>query len=207
MMAIKHVVFDIGGVLIHWDPEIPFRRLIEDEAERRRFLAEICSPAWNHEQDRGRSWQDAEAELIAVHPERADLIRAFRKHWMEMIPYAYDDSVAILREVIAMGMDVTLLTNWAADTFAEAEKLFDFLAEPRGVSVSGRLKMAKPEPEIFHHHAKAFGLDPQATLFIDDSPKNVEAAIRAGWQAIRHEGPEQLRKELRAAGVMVAPAG
>ena len=96
MSEIRHVVFDIGNVLLRWDPEIPYRRLIPDDAERARFLAEVCSPAWNLEQDRGRSWREAEDVLIAEHPEHEALIRAFRHHWPEMIPGQIDDSVAAL---------------------------------------------------------------------------------------------------------------
>lgn len=201
-MTIEHVVFDIGGVLIHWDPEIPFRELIADDTERARFLAEICSPAWNLEQDRGRSWEDAEAELIALHPDKADLIRAYRRHWLKMVPYAFEDMVAILRDLIARGVDVTLLTNWAADTFAEAEPLFDFLRETRGVTVSGRLKLIKPDRALFEHHAERFGLDPAKTLFIDDNAKNVEGAKAAGWQAIRFTSAKDLLDALHDAGIM-----
>lgn len=202
-MTIEHIVFDIGRVLVHWDPEIPFRRLIADDAERARFLAEVCSPAWNLEQDRGRSWQDAEAELVALHPEHEDLIRAFRLNWREMVPYAYEDTVALYRDLIAKGFDVTLLTNWAKDTFAEAETVFDFLAEARGVTVSGRLGLIKPDRAIFDHHAQTFGLTPASTLFIDDSAKNVEGAQAAGWQAILFTNAAQLGADLRDRGVMV----
>jgi 2-haloacid dehalogenase len=202
-MSVKHVVFDIGRVLVHWDPEIPYLKLIEDDAERARFLAEVCSPAWNLEQDRGRSWEDAEAELVARYPEHEDLIRAFRRQWWDMVPYAYDDSVALFRALIAKGVDVTMLTNWAPDTFAEAEKVFDFLGEARGVTVSGRVGLVKPDRAIFEHHAERFGLDPSETLFIDDSEKNVRGAIAAGWQAVLFIDAEQLRADLKAYGLPV----
>ncbi|WP_102959885.1 HAD family hydrolase [Mangrovicella endophytica] len=206
-MTIEHVVFDIGGVLIHWDPEIPFRRLILDDAERARFLAEVCSPAWNLEQDRGRSWSDAEAELIALHPDKEDLIRSYRRHWREMVPYAFEDTVAIMRDLIAKGIDVTMLTNWNDETFAEAEMIFDFLAEPRGVTVSGRIGMIKPDAEIFHRHAEDFDLDPACTVFIDDNAHNVAGAIAAGWRAIRHENADQLGRALRDLDLPVGASG
>lgn len=203
-MTIRHVVFDIGRVLVHWDPEIPFRRLIADDAERARFLAEVCSPAWNLEQDRGRPWEEAEAHLIALHPDRADLIRAYRRTWWEMVPYPYEDTVAILRGLIAKGVDVTLLTNWPADTFAEAETVFPFLGETRGVTVSGRIGKIKPDAAIFAHHAETFGLDPAATLFIDDNQANVEAARAAGWQAILFTGAAALDTALRDHAIAAA---
>lgn len=202
-MSVKHVVFDIGRVLVHWDPEIPYLKLIEDDAERARFLAEVCSPAWNLEQDRGRSWEDAEAELVARYPEHEDLIRAFRRQWWDMVPYAYEDSVALFRDLIAKGIDVTMLTNWAPDTFAEAEKVFDFLGEARGVTVSGRIGLVKPDRAIFEHHAESFGIAPAETLFIDDSPKNVEGAVAAGWQAVLFTDADRLRADLKARGLPV----
>jgi 2-haloacid dehalogenase len=202
MPPIRHIVFDIGRVLIHYDPHIPFRRLIADDARRQWFLETVCNDAWNLEQDRGRDWADAEALLIAEYPDETDNIRAFRKHWHEMVSHAYDDSVAIMRRLIAAGHDVTMLTNFNSDTFAQARTLFPFLAEPRGVTVSGDIGLIKPDRAIYERHAADFALDPAATLFIDDNPANVEGARAAGWQAIRFTGAEQLERELREAGVV-----
>lgn len=134
---IRHIVFDIGKVLIHYDPNLPYSRLVPDEAERSWFFANVCTSDWNIEQDRGRSWEEAEAILIRNHPEREDHIRAFRRHWHEMVPHAYVETVAIMGGLIADGWDVTMLTNFASDTFREAQKLYPFLTLPRGVTVSG----------------------------------------------------------------------
>lgn len=198
---VRHVVFDIGKVLIHYDPNIPFSRLIPDEAERRAFFEAVCTHEWNLEQDRGRGWPEAEAELIALHPEKEGLIRAFRQHWHEMVSHSYDDSVAIMSALIEGGHDVTMLTNFAADTFSEAKVKFPFLTLPRGVTVSGEVGLIKPDREIYDRHAESFGLEPAATLFIDDSPQNVEGAIAAGWQAVQFTGAEQLRRDLARLGV------
>lgn len=203
---IDHVVFDIGRVLIHWDPETLYRRLIDDEAERAWFLAEVCGPAWNLEQDRGRSWAEGEAEAIARHPGKAELIRAYRLHWKDMVPQAYDDSVAILRDLIARGVDVTMLTNFAADTFREASALYGFLGETRGVTVSGEIGLIKPDRRIFEHHADSFGLVPERTLFIDDSVANVEGARAAGWQAVHFTDPARLAADLAGYGLVPKPA-
>ena len=127
----RHIVFDIGRVLIHYDPHLAFRELIPDDAERHFFLTEVCSHEWNLEQDRGRPWSEAEAEAIARHPDRAEEIRAFRKRWHRMVPHAYDGSVAIMLGLIEADVDVTMLTNFAADTFDEAMELFPFLKRPR----------------------------------------------------------------------------
>ena len=205
MSDIRHIVFDIGKVLIHYDPELPYRRLIEDETRRKWFLETVCTGDWNIEQDRGRSWADAEALLIEGHPEEAELIRAFRANWHEMVPHAYEDSVAIMESLIDGGHDVTMLTNFAADTFAEARTRFPFLNRPRGVTVSGEVKLLKPDRAIYELHASSFDLDPAATLFIDDSQKNVEGARTAGWQAVHFTGAEKLGMDLEALGVGAVP--
>lgn len=198
---VKHVVFDIGRVLLHYDPELAYLDVIPDAAERRWFLENICTGAWNIEQDRGRSWENAEALLIEAHPERGDHIRAFRQNWNRMVPHAYDDSVAILRGLIAEGNDVTMLTNFASDTLREAQGRFPFLTESRGVTVSGDIRMLKPDREIYDHHIASFDLDPAATLFIDDSPANVEGAKAAGWQAVHFTGAPKLASDLKGLGL------
>lgn len=201
MIEINHIVFDIGKVLIAYDTEIPYLRLIPDEAERRHFLTEVCSPAWNIEQDRGRTWEEAEAELIAIHPEKAGLIRAFRQNWHHMVGPAMEDTVSIMRRFIANGHDVTLLTNFASDTFRESLKRFAFLNEPRGVTVSGDAGLIKPDPAIYQLHARTFELAPDKTLFIDDSLPNVLAAHSCGWHAVQYVGLEKLREDLKSLGI------
>jgi 2-haloacid dehalogenase len=203
--AVRHFVFDIGKVLIHYDPNLPFLRIIPDVDERTAFFASVCTPDWNLEQDRGRSWSEAEALLVAQHPEREAQIRAFRRHWVEMVPFAYADSVAIMTGLVEAGRDVTLLTNFAADTFVEARQRFPFLDLPRGVTVSSQIGLIKPDLAIYETHAKNFSLAPQHTLFVDDSAANVEGARAAGWQAIQFTGAAQLRADLLALGVEVAP--
>ena len=201
MTDIRHIVFDIGRVLIHYDPELPYRRLIADDARRKWFLETVCTSDWNIEQDRGRSWADAEALLIEQHPGEAELIRAFRANWHEMVPYAYDDTVAIFECLIDDGHDVTMLTNFAADTFTEARSRFPFLNRARGVTVSGEIRLLKPDRAIYEHHAASFGLEPAVTLFIDDSEKNVEGARAAGWQAVHFTGAPTLAADLERMGV------
>ncbi|WP_404933409.1 HAD family hydrolase [Nitratireductor sp. L15S-10] len=203
MSQIRHVVFDIGRVLIHYDPEIPYRHLIPDDGRRRWFLENVCTGEWNVEQDRGRKWEDAEALLIAEHPAEEENIRGFRRHWHEMVPHAYDDSVAILEALIDAGHDVTMLTNFADDTFVEARRRFAFLNRPRGVTVSGEIGLIKPDRAIYDTHVESFGLEPAATLFIDDSEKNVEGARDAGWQAVHFSGAEKLRQDLARFGFTV----
>lgn len=201
---IRHIVFDIGKVLIHYDPHLPYRRLIPDEAARIAFLRDVCTSDWNIEQDRGRTWEEAESLLIAEHPDKEELIRAFREHWHEMVPHAYQESVDIMLGFIAEGRDVTMLTNFASDTFRQAQEIYPFLKAPRGVTVSGDVKLLKPQREIYEEHVRAFGLDPAASLFIDDSPANVAGAINAGWQSILFTDPATLRADLKALGLLAA---
>ena len=203
MPPIKHIVFDVGRVLIHWDPEIPFRRLIPVEEERQHFLANICTPEWNIEQDRGREWVDAENLLIENYPEKETQIRGFRKHWLEMIHGALDDSVVIMKSLIENGMDVTLLTNFNQETFPLAKEKFPFLKLPRGETVSGEIGLLKPDLAIFQHHTKTHGLDPAACLFFDDSQKNVDAARAVGWQAELFADPAQMHSDLGKHGISV----
>jgi len=200
---IAHIVFDIGRVLLHYDPEIPYRRLIPDDAERAWFLQNVCSHDWNIEQDRGRSWREAEDLLITEYPDHADTIRAFRANWNEMVPHAYDGSVDILRSLIATGHDVTMLTNFASDTLDEARGRFPFLTESRGVTVSAEVGLLKPDRRIYESHTTTFDLEPTATLFIDDSPANVEGARNAGWQAVHFTDPVKLLRDLQEYGITV----
>lgn len=201
MTEIRHIVFDIGKVLIHYDPDLPFSRLIPDEAERKRFFETVCTHEWNIEQDRGRTWEEAEALLVAEHPDHEENIRNFRRHWHEMVPHAYDDSVALMEALIDKGHDVTMLTNFAADTFVEARQRFAFLDRPRGVTVSAEIGMIKPDRGIYDHHAATFGLEPAATIFIDDSQKNVDGAKAAGWQAVLFQNAKTLEADLERFGI------
>ncbi|MDG4880484.1 HAD family phosphatase [Mesorhizobium sp. WSM4884] len=201
MTEIRHIVFDIGRVLIHYDPNLAFSRLIPDADERKWFFDHVCTSEWNIEQDRGRTWEEAEALLIAEHPDHAENIRNFRRHWHDMVPHAYDDSVAIMVGLIESGRDVTMLTNFAADTFTEARQRFGFLDRPRGVTVSGEIGLIKPDQAIYDHHVASFGLEPAATLFIDDSQKNVDGAKAAGWQAVLFTDAKTLQADLERLGI------
>ena len=200
-VEIRHIVFDIGKVLIHYDPDLPYSRLIPDAEERKWFFDNVCTHEWNVEQDRGRTWLEAEGLLLEKFPDREEHIRGFRKYWHEMVPYAYERSVAHLERFIAEGRDVTLLTNFADDTFDQASEIFPFLKKPRGVTVSARVQLIKPDPAIYATHTKRFNLDPGATLFIDDSLPNVEAAHAFGWNAIHYTGADALDAELAKYGL------
>ena len=201
MTKINHIVFDIGGVLLHYDRELPFKHIIPDSEKRRWFLDTVCTSEWNIEQDRGRPWPEAETLLISKYPHYEAEIRAFRTHWHEMVPYEYPGTVPLMDALIGAGHDVTLLTNFASDTYREAEQRFEFLKRPRGVTVSGDIAEIKPSHAIYDHHVASFDLQPAAALFIDDSQKNVDGAIEAGWNAVLFTGADTLRADLKRLGV------
>ena len=197
-MKIQHIVFDIGQVLIHWDPDYIYRDLIPNAGDRAYFLTNICNPAWNVEQDRGRDWKQAEDILISQHPDQEHLIRAFRSGWIESIPHAIQSNVDLMQNFINQGLDVTLLTNFNHETYPLASKKYPFLDKARGVTVSGEVKLIKPDPAIYNLHAEEFDLNPASILFIDDSAKNVQGAMDCGWNAVQFVDSEQLKSQLEA---------
>jgi 2-haloacid dehalogenase len=195
-LATKAVVFDLGGVLIDWDPRYLYRKLLADEAAVEEFLATVCTPEWNAEQDRGRPFAEAVAELVERHPVHAAAIAAYHERWTEMLGGDIPGTVELLAELRAGGVPLYALTNWSAETFGSARERFAFLAWFDGVLVSGEERMIKPDPAIFRLLLDRFGLDPETTFYIDDSPANVAAAGRLGFDAVRFTGPGQLRRDL-----------
>jgi len=196
------VVFDLGGVLVDWDPRYLYRKLIPDEAERERFLAEVCTHDWNVAQDAGRTIAEAEAEAISRHPDKKDLILAFYGRFEEMMAGPVQGTVDILERLDAKGTPLYALTNWSAETFPIGRRKFDFLRRFRHITVSGELKLAKPDPAIYRHVLATAGKPAQACVFIDDSPKNVAAAQALGFHAIHFTGPEPLSRELAGLGFL-----
>lgn len=203
-MAISAVVFDIGNVLIEWDPRHLYRGLIPDEAEREAFLAEVCSPDWNLEQDRGRLWAEAIAERVALFPQHEALIRAYSDRWAEMVPGEIPGSVAILDALREAGVPLYAITNFSSEKFAEAQARFPFLTRFIDVVVSAEERLLKPDPAIYRLLLDRNGLRAEACLFIDDSERNVEAARAVGMHAHHFRGAEGLAVALRAAGLDAA---
>lgn len=200
---VRTVVFDLGGVLIDWNPRHLYRKLFNgDTAAMEDFLATVCTQEWNERQDAGRSVAEAEAELIARFPKQAELIRAFYGRFDEMLGGTIDGTVEILETLHAREVPLYALTNWSAETFPRARGSFDFFARFRGIVVSGCLKAKKPDRQIFDHLVAAHSLAPAETLFIDDVPKNVEGARAAGLQAIQFHNPERLKGDLRGLGLL-----
>ncbi len=199
------VIFDLGGVLIDWDPRHLYRRLFDgDDDAMERFLTEVTSVEWNVQQDRGRSLDAATEELVARHPDKEDLIRAYygSDTWREMISGPIPGTVDVLADLRARGVRLFALSNWSAETFPRVRHEFDFLGWFEGIVLSGQEGIAKPEEAIYRIVLDRHGLTAEDTIFVDDSERNVDQARRMGIDAIVFRDADQLRDELRGRGLL-----
>ncbi len=202
--AVSTVVFDVGNVLIEWDPEHLYRELIPNEAERSAFLTDVCSMDWNLQQDLGRSWQEGIDLLSAQHPEHKALITAYSERWHDMVPGEIAGSVALLNELNQKNVPLYAITNFSSEKFDEAQARFPFLKSSfRDIVISAEERLLKPDTRIYEVLFSRNNLAPAECVFIDDSEKNVAGARQAGMQAVHFTSPEQLRIELRAHGLPV----
>jgi 2-haloacid dehalogenase len=203
-MAIDNVVFDLGGVLIDWNPRYVFRSMFDDEQDMERFLAEICTSDWNAQQDAGRPWAEGVRLLVAEHPEFEPQIRAYQERWREMLGGPITDTVEVLSDLRRTGVRLFGLSNWSSETFVVARKLpeYDFLGWFETIVISGDVGICKPDPAIFRHLLDRYRLEPSSTLFVDDLEANIDAATALGLRSVRFEGGDALRAELRARGLL-----
>jgi len=202
-IPVKAVVFDVGGVLVDWDPRHLYRPYFDgDEALMEHFLETVCTPAWNVEQDRGRPWDEAVALLTAEFPECRELIRAFRERWEDMVPDTIPGIPDIVWELKERGTPLFLLTNCAADTFELMRTRFDVFSAFDGAVVSATEGLLKPDPALFHRLLDRFALDPATTLFIDDVAANVEGADALGMRTHHFTGAAGLRGALERQGML-----
>lgn len=198
------VVFDLGGVLIDWNPRYLYRSLFHgDEEAMERFLAEVCTPEWNARQDGGRSWREAVDLLSAKFPEHRDLIRAYDERWEETLAGPIKPTVEILADLRRAGLRLAALSNWSAEKFPIARARYDFLDWFETIVVSGDVGLCKPDPRIYRHLLDLTGFEPRRTLFIDDSKANVHAAADVGMTAIEFRTPSDLRSSLVGLGILV----
>ena len=201
-MAPTTVVFDLGGVLIDWDPRYLYRQLFDSPDEMESFLAEVTTAEWNAHQDAGRPWADAIELLVAEHPERRELIEAFHARWPEMLAGEIQGTVDVLAELRAAGLRLVALSNWSAELFPVARERFDFLTWFEGILISGEVGVNKPDRQIFEHLVERFGIEPATTLFIDDSSANVATAAALGFRAVQFTDAAALRLELVQLGLL-----
>jgi 2-haloacid dehalogenase len=196
-MAIDTIVFDLGGVLVDWNPRYVYYDMFPTEAEAEDFLQSICTPAWNAEQDRGRSLQEATEALVAIHPKWTQEILAYYGRWHEMLRDPIHESVELLQSLKHSGdYRLLALTNWSAETFPVARERFDFLQWFEGIVVSGEEKLIKPDAQIYECLFARYQVTPERAVFIDDSAQNVETARQLGMQGIHFRSPMQLRESL-----------
>lgn len=197
------VTFDLGGVLIDWNPRYLFRKLFDgDEVAMERFLADVCSPAWNLEQDAGRSWREAVDTLTGTHPEQGDLIAAYDERWAEMLGGPIDGTVEVLADLRRTGTRLAALSNWSAEKFPAARSRYPFLNWFETIVISGEVGICKPDPRIYRHVLGRMGLAAEASVFIDDSAANVQAAGDLGMTALTFRDPATLRADLQDLGLL-----
>lgn len=200
----RTVVFDLGNVLIGWDPRLLYRQLLPDDEAVEEFFAEVDFAAWNHAQDAGRPFAAGVKEHAARFPHRRALLAAYQERFAETLDGAIEGSVVILEELRRQGVRLLALTNWSAETFPVARAGFGFLQHFEGIVVSGEEGVAKPDPRIFRILLERYDVDPARTVYVDDSPRNVVAARAAGLTALHFTGPSALREDLSRLGLLPA---
>lgn len=202
-MTIKNIIFDLGGVLIDWNPEYVFLdEFGGDRQKMQAFFDEVCTFDWNENQDAGYPLAQATEDRIALFPEHEPLIRMYYGRWEEMLGEAIEGTVDLLKKLVAHpNYKVVALTNWSAETFPVALKRFEFLHWFEGIVVSGTEKTRKPFPEIYQTTLNRFDIVAEESLFIDDNARNVAAAAALGIQTIQFQNPKQLTTDLQANGI------
>jgi 2-haloacid dehalogenase len=196
------VVWDLGAVVIDWNPRYLYRTLLPDDAAVEAFLGEVCTPEWHHRHDEGRPMAEGVAELVDAFPDRAELIRAYVDRWDDMFAGQIEGSVALIDDLAVAGVPQYGLTNWPAEMFPRARARFPVLERLRGVVVSGEEGVAKPSPEAFRRLLDRFGLEAESCLFVDDSARNVEAAAALGFAVERFTTPAAFRGRLEREGLL-----
>ena len=204
MSVIRGVIFDLGGVLVDWDPMHLYRKVFADEAQAAEFLANICTPDWNEEQDAGRALDEATAERVTLFPESEAEIRAFYGRWIEMIGGLVPGTGDVMRELKAAGLRLFALSNWNSETFARVRGTFPEFDLFEDIVVSGDHRCIKPEERFYRIALERIDLPPQSMVFVDDNPRNLRGAEAVGLRALLFTDAGNLRRDLRALGVPVA---
>lgn len=190
------VVFDLGGVLVEWDPRHLYREVFDDPDEMERFLAEVCTWEWHHHHDAGVLFEESIPALSKLFPEQSANIALWESRYMDMIPGEVPGTVDVLRDLKARGTRVLALTNMPVETEPQLRARFDWFELFEGVIVSGREKLVKPDPAIYRILIDRFGVDPSTTAFVDDRPENIDAANALGFQGILFTDADALRRVL-----------
>ncbi|MCD8740650.1 HAD family phosphatase [Mucilaginibacter roseus] len=200
---IKAIIFDLGGVLIDWNPRLLYRKIFNSEEQITHFLDNVCTPDWNEEQDAGRSLADGTELLVKLHPEHEDNIRAFYSRWTEMLGGEIKGTVEIFNQLKNDDrFKLYALTNWSAETFVIAEQEYPFLKQFNGVVVSGVEKTRKPHAEFYNILLNRYNLKAEETVFIDDNLRNVKAAIDLGIDGIHFTSADDLKTALQKRAIL-----
>ena len=204
MATIKNIIFDLGGVLIDWNPDYLYDKIITDTKERAYFFKHVCPMEWNENQDAGYPLAQAMADRVALFPHYKDWIELYYGRWEEMLGEAIEGTVDILKTCVeSPEYKVVALTNWSAETFPIAQKRFEFLQWFEGILVSGEEKMRKPFPEIYALCLDRFALKAEESLFIDDNLRNIKAAEALGIPCIHFSSPKQLAQALNQKNISI----
>ncbi len=207
MPVVKGVVFDLGGVVIDWNPMYLYRKIFGgDEAKARHFLENVCTAAWNEKQDAGRDLREATAERVALFPKWEREIGAYYGRWIEMIGGPVPGTAELMVDIKAAGLHLFALSNWHSETFAQVRHRFKELDLFEHIVLSGEYGCIKPEPCFFQIALDCYGIPPENLVFVDDNVRNVEGAAKAGLAALVFTDAAKLRMELIALGVPIAGA-
>ncbi len=198
MNNINTVIFDLGGVLIDWNPRYLYRKIFKTEEEITWFLENVCTAEWNDLQDAGRSFEEATDELVSKFPEHEEAISAWYARWQETIGGAIPETVELLTQIRNQKKyKLYALTNWSAETFPWALNNFDFLHWFDGIVVSGIEKSRKPFPDFYHTLFNRYQINPVNAIFIDDNYKNVAGARQVSLPTIHFKNAKQTKEELK----------
>jgi 2-haloacid dehalogenase len=203
MHLLNTVIFDLGGVLIDWNPRYLYRKIFNSDEEIEWFLKNICTSDWNEELDAGRSFEEATKELAEQHPQYAEAIFAWHHRWPETLKGEIADTVEILKNIKQKNHHrLYALTNWSHEKFPYALQRFEFLHWFEGIVVSGEEKTRKPYPEFYKILFDRYQVDPTRTVFIDDSLRNIEAGRALGMHGVHFKSPQDLKFELKKMSVL-----
>lgn len=204
MKKFDTIIFDLGGVLIDWNPRYLFKHFFVSHEAMEHFLSEVCSTDWNEMQDAGRSFSEATDLLISEFPEYKNEIQMYYQRWVEMLGGPIHDTVKILSALKdSKSYRMYALTNWSDESFPLAYEMYEFLHWFDGILVSGAEKMKKPDPQIFELLLDRFDINREAAIFIDDNRKNIDAAINLGIMSLHFNSPDQCRSELLSLNIHV----
>jgi 2-haloacid dehalogenase len=193
----KTIVFDLGGVLIDWNPRNMYRKYLNDQ-QMDYLLTEVCTMKWNALMDAGLSFEEGAKQLIEKFPEHAAMIKKYGEEWPEMIGGAKAETVSILEELYKQNYPLYALTNWSMETFPPVLKRFDFFRYFNGIVVSAEEKVVKPEEKLYQILLERYSLDPHECIFIDDNYDNIVAAEQLGMLAFHFKDAGQLREDLQS---------